>query len=205
TIPLQVMVSDSKQSPLSGISVTFAIAGGGGSLSTRIAVTGATGLATTVLTLPPTPGDVKVVASVGSSSVTFTDTAVSAPSLTSDSVVDGVTLNPYTSLAPGSVLAISGRSLATAIAAADTSSLPTVLLSTRVWITTTNGELALQLIAVSPTLVRALLPTTMQPGTYTLRVDVGSVRSNQVQISVAAFDPGIFTAANSGKGRGIFI
>jgi uncharacterized protein (TIGR03437 family) len=65
--------------------------------------------------------------------------------------------------------------------------------------------MALPLLSVSPTQVRALLPFDLLPGTYTLRVQMGSVKSNGVSLSVSAFDPGIFTMNGSGKGPGIFL
>ena len=202
--PLQVLVSDAEQLPLSGVSVNFAISSGGGSLSARTAVTNAAGMAGTVLTLAPDPGTVRVVAASGEVSVTFTATAVSVPSLLANSVVDGVTFNSYTSLGPGSVLSISGQNLAQSTVVAGAESLPTLLETTRVLLVTATGDVALPLFSVSPAQIKALLPSTLPPGVYSLRVELGSGRSNDVQISIASFDPGIFTLSQTGRGAGIF-
>jgi uncharacterized protein (TIGR03437 family) len=126
------------------------------------------------------------------------------PSLQADSVVDGVTFNPYTSLGPGSIVAISGQNLAETIAIATGSSLPPVLATTRALLADASNEIALPLVLVAPTQVRALVPSSVLPGIYKLRVEVASVRSNEIQITVAAFDPGIFTVNGTGKELGFF-
>ncbi|MBI2150556.1 MAG: hypothetical protein HYU27_08125, partial [Acidobacteria bacterium] len=79
--PFQVMISDARQVPLPGVTVNFVITSGGGFLSARTVTTNEKGVATTVLTLPLTPGTVRVVATSGEVSGVFTATAVPAPSL----------------------------------------------------------------------------------------------------------------------------
>jgi len=202
--PLQVMVSDANQLPLARVMVTFAITRGGGSLSARSVLTNADGVASTVLTLPSDPGTVQVVAASGEVSVTFTASVVLTPTLSSESLLDGVTFNGYTFLGPGSVLSISGQNLAETAAAADGASLPTSILTTRVVVATTAGELLLPLLSVSPLQIKAVLPSDLSPGTYSLHVEVGSLRSNDVPMPVAAFAPGIFTRNESGRGPGMF-
>ena len=203
--PLQIMISDANQLPLQNVPVNFSITSGGGSLSARTVVTNAAGAASAVLTLPPGPGTVKVVAASGDISVTFTATAVLAPALLADSVMDAVTLNGYTSLGPGSILSIFGQNLAGDTVAAGSGALPTSLQATRVLLVTGAGDVALPLLLVSPQQIRALVPADISPGAYVLRVEAASVRSNDIQISIAAFDPGIFTRNESGRGPGIFI
>jgi len=203
-LPLQVRLTDASQRPLPGATVVFAVTSGGGSVSVRNSITNESGIATTMLTLPRTPGIVQVTATSGSLSATFTDTAVLGPVLLSDSVVDGVTFNPYTPFGPGGVLSISGQNLADANASA-LSSLPTMLLTTRVFINGPTGDVALPLFSVSPGQVRAYLPLETVPGVYSLRVETATIRSNEVQITVASFAPGIFTVRGTGTGRGIFL
>jgi len=203
--PLQVVVSDANQGPLDGVPVNFAIVNGGGSISSRTAFTNTAGIASTVLTLPPNPGTVQVAATVGDLSVTFTAGAVDAPALLQDSIVDGVTFNSYTPLAPGSTVSITGQDLASTTVIAAAGTLPTVLATTRVWLNMPAGDMALPLFSVSPTQVRALLPLEIYAGVYGLRVETASIRSNEVQISVAAFAPGIVTQSGNGRGLGIFI
>jgi uncharacterized protein (TIGR03437 family) len=63
----------------------------------------------------------------------------------------------------------------------------------------------LPLLSVSPAQLSALMPLDVLPGAYSLRVESASVPSNDIQLSVAAFDPGILTQNGSGSGMGIFI
>jgi len=203
--PLQIVISDANQLPLPDVLVNFAITSGGGSLSVRTVATNAAGAAGTILTLPPNPGTVKVVATSGEFSVTFTATAVLAPALLANSAVDAVTLNGYTSLGPGSIVSIFGQNLAREPVAAGSGALPTSLQAARVLLVTAAGDVALPLLLVSPQQIRALVPADISPGAYVLRVEAASVRSNDIQISIAPFDPGIFTRNESGRGPGIFI
>jgi uncharacterized protein (TIGR03437 family) len=202
--PLQVVMLDAAQAPLPGVPVTFTITSGGGSLNDREVFTDASGAASVILTLPQKPGRVEVTADSGAFSVTFVATAFSAPTLLTDSILNAVTFNPNTSFAPGSILAIAGQHLASTAAFA-TESLPAALETTRVFIGTANGDVALPLFSVSPSMITALMPFGVAAGTYLLRAEVGSLRSNAVEIRVAAFDPGIFTVNGSGRGSGLFI
>ncbi len=209
TVPLQVMISDGNQSPLQGVPVSFAVTTGGGSISAGIAFTNDAGIASTLLILPANPGTVQIRATSGDLAVTFTVTAVNSPALLADAVMDGVTFNAYTSLAPGSIVSITGQSLSQATTAAGTPLLPTMIEATRVLLSTPNstttGVVPLPLLSVSPTQVRALLPVDLVPGVYGISVEIASVRSNEIQISVAPFAPGILTQSGNGRGPGIFI
>jgi len=202
--PLRVLVVDSDGTPLPNVPVTFTITSGGGSLNARTVPTNASGIAGVVLTLPSNPGTIEVTAAVGALSVTFHATAIAAPSLLTDSIFDGVTFNANASFGPGSILAIFGQNLAPREAVA-TGALPLELATTRVLLTTPDGDLSLPLFSVAPLEVRALMPLTISPGRYLLRVEVGSVRSNEVEIGVAPFAPGIFTVSGGGRGTGIFV
>ena len=76
--PLTVKVTDAAGNPISGITVTFAVTAGGGSLSNIAVATSSQGLASTILTLGAAAGTNSVTASAGSlagSPVTFTATA----------------------------------------------------------------------------------------------------------------------------------
>jgi uncharacterized protein (TIGR03437 family) len=209
TVPLQVLISDGNQSPLQGVPVSFAVTTGGGSISARTAFTNDAGIASAVLTLPANPGSVQIRATSGDLAVTFTVTAVNSPVLLADAVMDGVTFNAYTSLAPGSIVSITGQSLSQATIAAGTPVLPTMIEATRVLLNTPNsattGIVPLPLLSVSPAQVQALLPVDLAPGVYGISVETASVPSNEIQISVAAFAPGILTQNSSGRGLGIFI
>jgi uncharacterized protein (TIGR03437 family) len=206
TVQLQVLLSDTNQAPLPGITVNFAITGGDGSLSTVATHSNSAGVATSVVTLPATPGTVQVVASCGDLSVTFTITVVTAPSLLANSAIDGATFNAYTPLGPGSVVFILGQNLSDAVVIANpATTLPSLLQTTRVLLIGPAAEMALPLVSVSPTAVRAVLPFDLAPGTYGLRVEVSGRRSNEIQILAAAYAPGIFALSDNGRGPGVFV
>ena len=72
--PFVVIVKDSNENPVSGVSVSFSVAAGGGVLSETLVVTGSNGKAFVILTLGTTPGTNTVTATatgLGGSSVTF--------------------------------------------------------------------------------------------------------------------------------------
>jgi len=78
--PFIVQVNNASGSPVSGVSVTFAVTSGGGTLSTTSATTNSSGQASTTLTLGPGAGTNTVTASstgLADSPITFTATAVS--------------------------------------------------------------------------------------------------------------------------------
>jgi hypothetical protein len=73
--PIVVFVADQTGKPLVGVSVTWAVATGGGSLSATTAVTGSDGKSAVTWTLGATPGTQTVTATVGGlTPVTFTAT-----------------------------------------------------------------------------------------------------------------------------------
>jgi uncharacterized protein (TIGR03437 family) len=202
---LQVSVTDANQNPVTGIAVTFSVTTGGGSVSVPTAFTNNAGIATTVLTLPSSPGVVQVVASSGALSVTFTLTAVNAPSIAAASIVDGVTFNAYASLGPGSIVSIGGQNLAQTTIAAGSGELPLILGATQVLLVTATNTIPLPLLSISPTQITAQVPTDVSPGTYSLRVASGTALSSDIPLTIAAFDPGILTQDGTGHGQGIFI
>lgn len=78
--PIAVIVTDDLQNPKAGIPVTFAVASGGGTVSTANAVTNAQGIASVVWTLGPSVGAQTVVAtSTGLPAATFVATATAPP------------------------------------------------------------------------------------------------------------------------------
>lgn len=78
--PLEVIVKDASGNPLSGISVSFAAATGGGSVSPTSAATGADGKASTTRTLGP---------GAGTQTTTATVSGVTPASFTSTSQIQG--------------------------------------------------------------------------------------------------------------------
>lgn len=79
-VALTVIVTDALENPKAGIPISFAVASGGGSVSTATSVTNAAGLASVFWTLGPTVGAQTVVAtSAGLPGVSFVATATSPP------------------------------------------------------------------------------------------------------------------------------
>src|SRR4029077_14190036 len=141
-------------------------------------------IASTVITLPPNPGVFQLVAASGGLSVTFTVTAINAPSLLANSVLDGVTFNAYMFPAPGSIISISGQNLSLATLASGAGALPQILGTTRVLLVTAASTVPLPLLYVSSGQINALLPTDIAPGSYSLRVETASVPSNDIPLLV---------------------
>ena len=89
--PFVVEVRDQNGNPLEGATVTFAVTGGGGTLSSTTATTDANGRAAATLTLGREPETVTVVATVaGLDPVTFTATAEATPDFNGDGKTDFV-------------------------------------------------------------------------------------------------------------------
>jgi uncharacterized protein (TIGR03437 family) len=203
--PLQVMVTDRNQNPLYGVPVSFTLTTGGGSVSVPMSFTDNAGIASTVVTLPPNPGVVQLVAASGALSVTFTLNAASTPSLPANAVIDGITFNQYMSPAPGSIISISGQNLSPTSLVAGPGALPQILGTTRVLLVTAANTVPLPLLSVSPGQINAMLPMDVSPGVYSIRVESASIPSNDIPLLVAPFDPGILTQNWTGSGMGIFI
>ncbi len=174
-------------------------------MSPSMSFTDNAGIAGTVVTLPLNTGVVQLVAASGTLSVTFTLTAVNVPLLLPNAVVDGVTFNPYMSPAPGSIISISGQNLSSTSLGAGPGALPQMLGTTRVLLLTAANIVPLPLLSVSPGQIRAMLPMDVSPGSYSIRVESASIPSNDIQLLVAPFDPGILTQNGNGYGMGIFI
>jgi uncharacterized protein (TIGR03437 family) len=77
--------------------------------------------------------------------------------------------------------------------------------TTRVLLLTAANSIPLPLLSVSPGQIRAMLPLDVSPGSYSIRVESASIPSNDIQLLVAPFDPGILTQNGNGYGMGIFI
>ena len=89
TAPLAIRVVDQNGAVMSGVSVTFAVAAGGGSLSSTSATTDAGGIASTLYTAGATAGTASVTASVtGVAPVTFS-IVVSARTATTATLQSG--------------------------------------------------------------------------------------------------------------------
>lgn len=103
-----VKVTDSRGNPVRGITITFSVASGGGSVTGATATTDASGIATVGgWTLGTTAGSNTLTASVGSLNVTFTATAVAGAATSLAPVVaatQSATVNTGVGVAPSVVL-----------------------------------------------------------------------------------------------------
>lgn len=89
--PLQVLTTDQFGNPVAGVTVTWAVTGGGGSVAPTTSVSNAQGIASTAQTLPGTAGNVTVTATAAGltgSPQTFTSTATQAAAGTTVAVVN---------------------------------------------------------------------------------------------------------------------
>jgi uncharacterized protein (TIGR03437 family) len=200
------VLRDSDGLAVPGETINFAISGGG-TLNRRTATTASDGTASVILTLPPSPGTTTVTASFRDQAVQFTALAlqVTRPALQGNSVVSAATYQTAASLAPGQIVSFFGQHLASGDQNASTLPLPTTLRTTRVLLATASGDIAIPLFYVSPLQVNALLPLNLNSGTMGLAVEVDGVRSNDIQIAITNFAPGIFTLDSTGRGAGIFL
>jgi hypothetical protein len=97
---LAALVNDAYGNAVPGVTVTWSVTGGGGTVSPSTSTSNASGIARTLLTLGPNPGQNTVQAAVaGTSGVSFSAQAVAAPTITS------VTPDP---LVPGAAATITG-------------------------------------------------------------------------------------------------
>jgi uncharacterized protein (TIGR03437 family) len=102
---------------------------------------------------------------------------------------------------PGSYVAIYGTSLASnGEPVADTIPLPGMLNDTQVFL----GGQAMPLIYAGAGQVNAVIPQNLNPNTsYQLLIQRGSTLSAPAPLTVAAYQPGIYTLDLSGAGQGI--
>jgi plastocyanin len=89
--PLQVLIADQFGNPVAGVTVTWAVTAGGGSVTPTTAVSNAQGVASTSQTLPANAGNVTVTATaagLAGSPQTFTSTATASVGGTTVAVVN---------------------------------------------------------------------------------------------------------------------
>jgi uncharacterized protein (TIGR03437 family) len=104
-------------------------------------------------------------------------------------MVNAAGLTPKPDLAAGSVVSVYGASLANAVAAGPASPLAQTLGG----VTATIGDLIAPLFFVSPGQINLQLPSSLEPGSYTLTVSVQGLPDVTANFSVVRNAPGIFT------------
>ncbi len=120
------------------------------------------------------------------------------PAITENGVVNAASFSAQGGLAPGTIVSVFGRALATSETQASETPLPTELAASAL----TVGAQAAPLFFVSPGQINAQMPWELSGLT---RTDVGARRGESaaapVEIALAAYSPGVFTLDQSGSGQ----
>ncbi len=183
--PFMVKVTDAGSNPVAGVTVTFAVTAGGGSLSATSAVTDSSGLALSTLTLGSTAGTNTVTATSGTlagSPITFTATGVAPPANT-----------PPT---PASLVLISGNNQSGTVGQAlvnpftvevtDASSNPVAGVTVTFAVTAGGGTLsAASVVTNSSGLASSILTLGSTAGTNTVVATSGTLTGSPITFSAA--------------------
>jgi len=125
-----------------------------------------------------------------------------APALYSGGIVHAASFAPAGPLAPGSIVSVFGRNLATGALGAATLPLPTSLAGA----TLTVAGIDVPLFYSSADQINAQLPFELAPNTrYQAVVKISDAITVPETITVASARPGIFTTSQDGKGQGIIM
>ena len=133
--------------------------------------------------------------------VTLTVTGAGAPVISSGGIVNAT--GYQTKLAPDTVFVIFGSALGpAALAAASAPNYPASLSGTSVTFTPVNGGAAVnaRIVYTVAGQVAALLPSSIAPGTYAVRVTYNGLTSSPQNVTVVARSFGIATANSAGSG-----
>jgi uncharacterized protein (TIGR03437 family) len=147
------------------------------------------------VTLTPSGGATQTFA------VTLTVTGAGAPVFTSDKVLNA--LGYQATLAPDTVFVIFGGGMGpTTLTVANGTDYPNTLSGTSVTFTPAGGGTAIdaRMVYTSAGQIAGLLPSSITPGTYEVRVTYNTLTSAAQNVTVAARSFGIATANSSGAG-----
>lgn len=178
--PFVVLVTDAGSAPVNGATVSFAVTGGGGTLSAGNATTGPTGQASVTLTMGTTPGSNTVTATVGAlTPVTFSATG-----------------NP---LPPSAIAIVSGNNQSGIAGTALAN--PFVVLVTDANGASVNGATVDFAVAGGDGTLSAASATTGTDGKASLVFTLGTAEgSNTVTATVGALTPVTFSATGLSAG-----
>ena len=203
--PLVVQAVDTNNSPVSGVSVAYAVTSGNATLSTAAATTGTNGQAFVTATAGSTPGNIVVTASASGFSTQFTLVAspVAPPTPTIAAIVNGASFQPGAS--PGSIVTITGTNFANSLSGVLTPTgivqgpLPTTLGGVTV---TFNGTAA-PIYSVSningAQQVTVQVPFELAPGQVSVIVSSQAGFSAPTSLTLAQFSPGVFFTTINGQ------
>jgi len=134
-------------------------------------------------------------------SVTLTVTGAGAPSFTTSGVFNA--LGYQTTLAPGAVFVVFGSGLGPdSLATASGTSYPNSIGGTSISLTPASGgsPVTARMLYASSGQVAGLLPSSITPGTYAMRVTYNTLTSAPENVTVVARSFGIATANSTGAG-----
>jgi uncharacterized protein (TIGR03437 family) len=196
-IPLVLVVTNSANIPVEGVTVSFT-AGGGGSLSATSVVSDSQGVASTNLTLGANPGPNTVTATAAGLSccqVVFNATGIAAaPGIGVTSIGNSASFTQ--SFAPGMLMSAFGTGLSSG-SPQIVSSAPLPVTSASGTSVTING-IAAPLLYVSATQINLQIPYELAAGSALLVVKSGG-QSASISFTIQAAGPGIFVDYRNGN------
>jgi uncharacterized protein (TIGR03437 family) len=197
SIPLVVVVTNSANIPVAGVTVNFT-AYGGGSLSATAVVSDSQGVASTNLTLSANPGPDAVTATATGLSCCQVDFRATGMAAVSGVGVAGVANSASfaPSFAPGMLMSVFGTGLSSG-SPQIVGSVPLPLMSASGTSVTING-IAAPLLYVSATQINLQIPYELAPGSANLVVRSGG-QSASISFTIEAAGPGIFVDYRNGN------
>jgi uncharacterized protein (TIGR03437 family) len=197
TIPLTLVVTNSANIPVAGVTVSFTVYGGG-SLSAATVVSDSQGVASTNLTLSANPGPNAVTATAAGLSccqVVFSATGIApASGVTVAGVANSASFTQ--TFAPGMLMSVFGTGLSSG-SPQIVSSAPLPLASASGTSVTING-IAAPLMYVSATQINLQIPYELPAGSANLVVRSGG-QSASISFTIQAAGPGIFVDYRNGN------
>jgi len=201
--PLVVEVRNVQMSPLTNVTVTFAVTSGSATLSSTTVVTGSDGRASVNVTAGAAAGAISVSATADSQAVVFSLTSrLPGPVLTASSFLNGASFRP--GLVPGSLTAILGSGLAPGIRGCVGPGtvfgpLPTKVADVEVLLGSTLAPIYAVCNVSGQEQVVVQAPWEMAPGFSVMaRVTVSGGSTVVERVPVLAALPGIFETSEAG-------
>jgi uncharacterized protein (TIGR03437 family) len=132
--------------------------------------------------------------------VTLTVTGANAPAFASGAVLNA--LGYQSKLAPGVVFVVFGSAMGPASLTSGSPNYPTTVAGTSITFTPSGGGSAVsaRIVYTLAGQVAALLPSSITPGTYAMRVTYNGITSAPQNVTVVARSFGIATTNNAGTG-----
>jgi len=190
---------------VAGAQVNFQVTSGVATLGSSAATTDANGQASTTVTAGGTAGNIKISATSGSFSATFTLTSQTV-GVSGITVVNGASFSKNTGISPGGIAIISGKGFLPGVQGLVTPTTPGSLPTTLAGVTVTFGPSAIPapiyyvLSSNGTDEVSVQVPFGVSPGgTVALTVSAAGVGSAKVRVPVKLYAPGVFTTVYNDK------